>query len=262
MFIRYLKAQGFVLLCGGLVGPVFLVVFFLLGREPLLRWMFWVGLLVTAADVLIALALANYGARRAATTAFLEQTGVLTLARIDGIAETGTRVNEQPLVKLKLHIEGPGLTPFDTEDRVLAPVSRLPLISGRQLVVLVDPATNGYQIDWERSALVNGLVPARFSLDDDGSTYDLSGHTGPLMEIMQVLRSNNIPMTGTVDIRSNPAVRAEVMDIVRNAVRPPGEPEPSRSVADRLAELDSLRGRGTITDAEYAAKRRQIIADL
>ena len=65
MLLRYLKAQGVVLLCGGLVGPIFLAVYFALGREPLLKWMFWVGLVVTAADVLVALALANYGAKLA-----------------------------------------------------------------------------------------------------------------------------------------------------------------------------------------------------
>ena len=41
-------------------------------------------------------------------------------------------------------------------------------------VVLVNPATQEYQIDWERSSLVNGLVPAQFTLADDNKTYDLS----------------------------------------------------------------------------------------
>ena len=48
------------LLFGGLVGPIFLVVYFALGpmARPALNWMYWVGLLVTAADVLVALGLA------------------------------------------------------------------------------------------------------------------------------------------------------------------------------------------------------------
>lgn len=269
MLLRYLKAQGFVLLCGGLVGPIFLAVYFALGREPLLKWMFWVGLVVTAADVLVALALANYGAKASATTQFLESDGVLTLAQVTGISETGTRINEQPLVKIGLHIEGPGLTPFDAQDRVIASVTRLPMITGRKLVVLVDPATNKYQIDWERSALVNGMVPAQFSLDEDGRTYDLSGQSGPLMQIMQVLKANNIPMKGTIDIRSNPAVRRQVMDIVRNAVRPADEPAPPPApapselpFAQRLAELEALKSSGALSDAEYTAKRQQIIAEL
>ena len=72
MFMRYLKAQGFVMLCGGLVGPIFLATFFGFGREPILKWMFWVGLFITAADVLIALALTNCGAKSAVKAQFLK----------------------------------------------------------------------------------------------------------------------------------------------------------------------------------------------
>ena len=281
MLGRYLKSQIMVLLCGGLVGPIFLVVYFALGEgtRPYIQWMFWVGLLITAADVLIALALANFGAKSAAKTQMLEATGVLALAQVTGIAETGTRINEQPLVKLSLHVEGPGLTPFDTQDSVLASVSRLPMITGRKLVLLVDPATNQYQIDWNRSALVVGMVPAQFTLAEDNRTYDLSGQAAPLMEIMQILKANNVPMNGTIDIRSNPAVRQQVMSVVRRAAAqqapppaympPPAQassftataaPEPSTS--QRLQELETLRATGAISDTEYASKRQQIISDL
>jgi hypothetical protein len=271
-----------VLLCGGLVGPIFLVVYFALGELTILKWMFYVGLLITAADVLIALALANFGAKTDAKTQMLEATGVLALAQVTGIAETGTRINEQPLVKLSLHVEGPGLTPFDTQDSVLASVSRLPMITGRKLVLLVDPATNQYQIDWKRSALVVGMVPAQFTLAEDNRTYDLSGQAAPLMEIMQILKANNVPMNGTIDIRSNPAVRQQVMNVVRRtaaqqapppAYMPPptqaaqassftatAPPEPSTS--QRLQELETLRATGAISDTEYASKRQQIISDL
>jgi hypothetical protein len=279
MLGRYLKSQMMVLLCGGLVGPIFLVVYFSFGELSMLKWMFYVGLLITAADVLIALALANFGAKSDAKTQMLEATGVLALAQVTGIAETGTRINDQPLVKLSLHVEGPGLTPFDTQDSVLASVSRLPMITGRKLVLLVDPATNQYQIDWNRSALVVGMVPAQFTLADDNRTYDLSGQAAPLMEIMQILKANNVPMNGTIDIRSNPAVRQQVMDVVRRAATqqapppayapPPAQaasftatapPEPSTS--QRLQELETLRATGAISDAEYASKRQQIISDL
>lgn len=276
---RYVKSQLMVLLCGGLVGPIFLVVYFALGEatRPYIQWMFWVGLLITAADVLVALALANYGAKSDATTKLLEANGVLALAQVTGIAETGTRINEQPLVKVDLHIEAPGLNPFNVQDSVIASVTRLPLITGRKLVVLVDPATNQYQIDWDRSALVGGMMPAQFTLAEDGRTYDLSGQTGPLMEIMQVLKANGVPMTGNIDIRSNPAVRQQVMNVVRRAAAqqvppattpasaftpPPTPAGPEPSTAQRLQELETLRAMGTITDDEYTAKRRQIIAEL
>ncbi len=160
MLGRYIKSQIMVLICGGLVGPIFLAVYFATGQSGLLKWMFWVGLLITAADVLIALALANFGAKSDAKTQALEQSGVLALAQVIGIHETGTRINEQPLVKIDLQISGPGITPFDTQDRVIASITRLPMITNRKLVVLVDPATNEYQIDWERSALVGGVMPA------------------------------------------------------------------------------------------------------
>jgi len=276
MLLRYLKAQGFVLLCGGLVGPIFLAVYFATGQDSLLRWMFWTGLLVTAADVLVALGLAAYGANSAARTQFLEQSGVLALAQITGMSDTNTRINDQPLVKLRLHITGPGLTPFDTEDRVVASVTRLPLITGRRLVVLVDAATGSYQIDWERSALINGLVPAQFTLDQDNRTYDLTGQAEPLMEIMQILKANGVPMSGMIDIRSNPALRQQVMSVVRRAATAQAPPAPAPAAtapgftgtaaepttAQRLMELETLRTSGAITEAEYTAKRQQIIADL
>ena len=108
MLARYVKAQLVVLLCGGLVGPIFLVVYFALGLGSLLQWMFYVGLLITVADVLIALALANYGAKSSAKIAALEQSGVLALAQITGITETGMWVNNQQVVKVHLHISGSG----------------------------------------------------------------------------------------------------------------------------------------------------------
>ena len=217
MVWRYIKAQLMVLLCGGLVGPIFLAVYFATGQSSLLKWMFYVGLLITAADVLIALALANFGAKSAAKTAALEQAGVLALAQITGMGETGTRINDQPLVTLQLHIEGPGIAPFDSQDRVIASVTRLGNLTNRKLVVLLDPATRQYQIDWDRSALINGLVPATFTIAEDNRTYDLSGQTGALMEILQILRANGIGMNNMIDLRSNPVARQQVQAIVRRA---------------------------------------------
>jgi len=57
-FWRYVRVQAFVFLCG-IVGPIFLVVYFAAQPEPTLKWMYWAGLFITAADVLIALALTN-----------------------------------------------------------------------------------------------------------------------------------------------------------------------------------------------------------
>ena len=286
MLWRYIKAQLRVLLCCGLVGPIFLAVYFATGQSSLLKWMFYVGLLITAADVLIALALANFGAESAAKTAALEQSGVLALAQITGMGETGTRINDQPLVKLQLRIEGPGIAPFDSQDRVIASVTRLGNLTNRKLVVLVDPATQQYQIDWERSALINGLVPATFTIAEDNRTYDLSGQAGALMEILQILKANGIGMNNMIDLRSNPAARQQVQAVVRRAATqqaparpgpspfptasggaPPPPPQypamsPEPSTSQRLQELETLRATGAVSEAEYNAKRAQILSDL
>ena len=276
MLARYLKTQLLVLLCGGLVGPIFLVVYFTLGLGSLLQWMLYVGLLITVADVLIALALTNYGAKSAAKTAELEQHGVLALAQITGLAETGTRINEQPVVKVNLHIAGPGFVPFDGQDRVIASVTRLGNLTARKLVVLVNPTTQEYQIDWERSALVNGLVPAQFAVAEDNRTYDLSGQAGPLMEILQILKANNVPLNRMVDIRSNPVLRQHIEAVVRRAAEqqapapqpvpaggsaPVGTP-PQPSIAQRLQELETLRASGALSDPEYNGRRAQIISEI
>jgi hypothetical protein len=279
MLGRYIKAQIMVLICGGLVGPIFLVVYFALGGMTLMKWMFWVGLLITAADVVIALALANFGAKSDAKTQALEQTGVLALAQVVGIHETGTRINEQPLVKIDLQISGPGITPFATQDRVIASLTRLPMITNRKLVALVDPATNGYQIDWERSALVGGMMPATFTIAEDNKTYDLSGQAGPLMEIMQILKANGIGINNMIDLRSNPAARAQVQAVVRRAAAAQQAPVAAApaagapyaaapaapagpTTAQRLQQLETLRATGAISDDEYNTKRQQILTDL
>ncbi|MEV0673697.1 SHOCT domain-containing protein [Mycobacterium sp. NPDC050441] len=276
-FWRYIRIQAFVLMCG-IVGPIFLVIYFVSGADPMMKWMFWMGLLITAIDILIAFGITAAGSKSAAQNEKLEQVGVLALAQVTGIHETNTRINEQPLVKLDLQISGPGIAPFASQDRVLASVSRLPMITNRKLVALVDPTTNEYRIDWERSSLVSGLMPATFNLAEENKTYDLTGQSGPLMEILQILKANGIGINNMVDLRGNPAVREQVQAVVRRATAqqeaspvpaaasaPSSAPflaPPAPSTAQRLQELETLRATGAISEGEYTVKRQQIIADL
>lgn len=279
MFTRYLKAQGIVLLCGGLVGPIFLAVYFALGpmARPYINWMFWVGLFITAVDVLAALALTSRGAKSAAKHEELTRQGILAPARITGISDTAWFVNDQQMIKVNLHIDIPGQPGLDVQETMASSPTRMRVLNGHTLAALVDPATRRYEIDWEASALVAGAVPAQFTLDEDHTTYDLTGKTAPLMQILQVLHVNRIPLSGTIDIRSNPVVRQQVMDIVRRAGGAAAEsPEvvaatpipaavvatPPLTVSQRLQQLDTLRATGAITDAEYTAKRAQILDDL
>lgn len=181
-------------------------------------------------------------------------------------------------MKIDLQISGPGIAPFASQDRVIASISRLPMITSRKLVALVDPTTNEYQIDWERSSLVSGMMPATFTIAEDNRTYDLSGQVGPLMEILQILKANNIGLNNMIDLRANPAARQQVQAVVRRAAAAQAPAAPAQaaapsaaqfasapaepSTAQRLQELETLRATGAISDDEYTAMRQQILADL
>jgi hypothetical protein len=84
-----------------------------------------------------------------------------------------------------------------------------------------------------------------------------------------------------IDLRSNPAARAQVQAVVRRAAAaqqapaapapagvPPASyapapaPAPEPTTAQRLQELETLRATGAISDDEYNAKRQQILSDL
>ena len=279
MLARYLKAQGMVLLFGGLVGPIFLIVYFSLGSfaRPYIGWMFWVGLLITAGDVLAALWLANNGAKSAVRHEELSQRGVLVLAQITGISDTSWFVNNQQMIKVNLHFEVPGQPGFDAQETMASSPTRMQILNGHQLVALVEPGTQKYEIDWNASALIAGAVPAQFTVEEDHRTYDLRGQAGPLMEILQILRANGIPMGGNIDIRSNPVVRQQVTAVVRRAggaapaaAAAPQPPAPAAfmpqmptvTTSQRLQELETLRATGTISEAEYNTKRQQILSEL
>jgi hypothetical protein len=282
MLARYLKAQIIVLLCGGLVGPIFLITYFALPRmfgsfgpdadsmaQQSTQWMLWAGALITVADVLVALWLADRGARSSAKSTALHQTGVLATAQIMGLAETGMRINDRPVVSLDLHITGPGFD-FADRKRVTVDISKQAIVTARKLVVLVDPNTHEYEIEWQASALIAGVVPAQFTSTEDNTTYDLSGQAGPLMEILQIYKANNLPFSGTVDIRNYPGVRQQIMAVVRRAAAQQPAPAaaggvaapPQPSAAQRLDELAKLHASGALSDDEYAAARQKIIADL
>jgi hypothetical protein len=287
MLARYIRAQIIVLLCGGILGPIWVAAYFVLPNmlgsfgpdvgsmiQQNTGWMLWAGLLITLVDVLVALWLANRGAQSSAKSAALHQTGVLTTAQITGLGETGMRINERPVVNLDLHISGPGFE-FDSRKRVTVDITKQAIVTARKLVVWVDPNTHDYEIDWQASGLIAGVVPAQFQIAEDNRTYDLSGQAGPLMEIMQIYKANNLPFGGTVDIRNYPAVRQQVLAVVRRAgaqqqpapavagvgASPVAAP-PQASVAQRLQELEALHKSGALSAEEYASKRAQIIADI
>ncbi|OBB60092.1 hypothetical protein A5757_10490 [Mycobacterium sp. 852013-51886_SCH5428379] len=61
-FWRYVRIQAMMLVFG-CVGPIFLILFFATHPDPTMKWAYWFGLFITAADVLIALALTDAGSK-------------------------------------------------------------------------------------------------------------------------------------------------------------------------------------------------------
>ncbi|MUM32358.1 SHOCT domain-containing protein, partial [Mycolicibacterium sp. CBMA 361] len=252
-------------------GPILLFGYLLGAGSP---WMLYVGLPVTAFVVLLVVGLVWANSGNKSNMAALEDRGIPALAQITGVTQQGAGGGTQGsfFFAVDLHIAGPGFD-FDIH-RPLLKVMALQLASfqARKLVVLVDPTTHDYKIDWQRSDLVNGVVPARFVIAEDNKTYDLTGQVGPLMEILQILRANNIAFDGTVDL-DNPTVRQQVLPVIRRAAVQPaptaqtapvatasGLAAPVPTVAQRLTELETLHAGGMISDAEYTTRRQQIIA--
>ncbi|NKZ10183.1 hypothetical protein HGA11_04270 [Mycolicibacterium septicum DSM 44393] len=60
-FWRYLRIQAMVFVAG-IVGPIFLIVYFAAQPDPTLKWMYFTGLIVTAVEVLLALELTRISA--------------------------------------------------------------------------------------------------------------------------------------------------------------------------------------------------------
>jgi hypothetical protein len=62
-FKRYLMFQAMMFVFG-IVGPIFLIMYFASQPDTTVRWAYWAGLFITAADVLIALWLAGSTAEK------------------------------------------------------------------------------------------------------------------------------------------------------------------------------------------------------
>jgi hypothetical protein len=293
---RYLIGVAAVFLCGGLAGPIFLAIYFLDRAagddQDDLAWMLWWGGAITVGSVLLGVVAGHFIGKGVAKIehsqqrhAQLQQRGVLALAQVTGWTETGLSINDRPVVRVNLRIERPGLAPFDTEARVTVGVTAMPILAARRVVVLMDPVTHACEIDLQASALASGVMPMQLAVAEDNRTYDITGQAGPVMEILQVLRANGIPFGGSFDLRSNPVVREQVVEILRRnaaaqqAIRPAAPqfsppaaapnpapawlpPPPPPSAAQRLQELETLRATGAITESEYGAKRQRIIAEL
>jgi hypothetical protein len=77
-FWVYLRIQAMVFVVG-IIGPIFLIVYFAAQPDPTLKWMYYIGLVITAVDVLAALHLTETAvAGRAAVDRHANASGEVT----------------------------------------------------------------------------------------------------------------------------------------------------------------------------------------
>lgn len=157
--LNFVKTLLFMLVCG-IVGPIFLVIYFASGADPLIGWMLWTGLGVTILDVVLAFVIAAARTRGQERTFRLQQTGRRAYAQVLTAEQTGVRVNDQPLLDLRVRIEGDDVAPFETERKMVISDLHLPLLYTGAVPVLVDPESGEWEFDWNaaRPAAVVGMV--------------------------------------------------------------------------------------------------------
>jgi hypothetical protein len=276
------------------VNPVgwFIVAFFFIGGIAFTVAMPGIGIgqIWIAVSVVVALVY-FFVNRRASAMQALTKTGLPGTAQILEMSQTGVYINENPQVRMKLHVEAQGIPPYECEKKVTVPMIALGVLgSGRPLSVYVDPNDHeNIYIDWSGApagagagaAVTPGTGPFTFALPD-GSTVDLSSDAAAQKEILDVLRANGIdPHAGTLDLRTNPRVRQAVLDVVaRRGYRIPdgaagGAAGAGASVAspaagggddrpgvERLVELQQMRDKGLIDEDEFEATKQRILKSL
>jgi hypothetical protein len=117
---------------------------------------FWIaapGILIGQIWVFVALILIGvFGliARGQAAKDRIQREGIRGTARVLSAEQTGVYVNEQPQMRLKLRVEAPGVTAFETEQRMVVPFIALATLgSGRPQTAYLDRENHdNLVIDW------------------------------------------------------------------------------------------------------------------
>ena len=139
----------FMLLCG-IVGPIFLVMGLVVPEdEPGSGWLLPTGIGITVLDVVIALAIANNRTAKQKKLFQLRTRGRRVRGRVLSFEQTGVRVNDQPMLVIRLMIEGGDITPFEAQVRSVVPDIHIPLLHAGELPILIDPETDEWEIDWD-----------------------------------------------------------------------------------------------------------------
>lgn len=145
----------FMLLCG-IVGPIFLVIGLAVpDDEPDTGWLVPTGIAITVLDIVIAFAIANNRTAKQQKMYQLRTRGRRARGRVLSFEQTGVRVNDQPMIIIKLVVEGGDITPFEAQARCVVPEVHIPLLHAGELPILIDPETDEWEIDWESAKPVS-----------------------------------------------------------------------------------------------------------
>jgi hypothetical protein len=128
-----------------------IAIFFLVGGIAF--WIVIPDILIGQIWVLVAVILiAVFGllARGQAAKDKIQREGIRGTARVVSAEQTGVYVNEQPQMRLKLQVEAPGVTAFETEKRMVVPFIALATLgSGRPQTAYLDRENHdNLVIDW------------------------------------------------------------------------------------------------------------------
>jgi hypothetical protein len=271
----------------------FIVAFFFIGGIAFTIALPWVGIGQIWIGVSVVIGIVYFFInRRVGAMQSLTKTGLPGQAQVLEMTQTGVYVNENPQVKMKLRGEAQGILPYECEKKATVPLIALGVLgSGRPLSVYVDPEDHeNMYIDWSGAGAGaaaawgsvgagTGAAPFTFAFPD-GSNVDLTSDASAQKEILDVLRASGLdPQSGSLDLRSNEKVRQAVLDVIaRRGYQVPGgtvvqgaeaaaaAPAPAaadeRPGVERLMELEQMRDKGLIDEAEFEETKQRILKSL
>lgn len=159
-------------LVAGIVGPIFLVMG-LVVDEPDTGWLLPTGIGITVIDLLVGFLVGRGRYHRRLKLHRLRQVGRRARAQVLSFEATGVRINDQPVIVLKMRLHGGDFTPFEVQAREVVPELRIPALHSGELPVLVDPETLEWEIDWESAkAVTPAFAPTSGASPDERTTAE------------------------------------------------------------------------------------------
>ena len=221
----------------------FIIVFFLLGGIAFTVAIpgIWIGQIWIGVAVLLAIVFLLLG-RREANWDRIKQEGIRGQARILSGGQTGTYINEQPVMNLTLRVEAPGVAPYELEKKVTVPLLAIASIgSGRPLPVYLErEKPEDIVIDW------NEVVASASMPQTQAATIDLSQDPAAREGVLRALKEHGVDVAHA-EAASNPGMPVA---------------DDSGAPLDRLQKLMELKNAQLITDEEFAEHKGRILKDV